>query len=119
MEKHITVLGWLYIIFGILFIFGAIFMFTALAGIGLASGDDEALAVLAIIGTVFGSFLLVVSLPAIIGGVGLLKKQNWARILVLILAFLNLINIPIGTALGIYTIWALLNDESIKVFTAR
>ena len=118
MEKHITAIGWLYIIFNVLGIIGAIFIFTLLTSIGIASGEEDAMTILAIVGTAIGFFLLIVSLPGIIGGVGLLKKQNWARILVLVLGFLNLLNIPFGTALGIYTIWALLNDETINMFTA-
>ena len=35
------------------------------------------------------------------GGIYLLKYRPWARILLLVLGFLNLIEIPFGTALGI------------------
>ena len=52
-----------------------------------------------------------------IGGIYLLKHRPWARILVLVLGFINLIEIPIGTALGIYTLWVLFKDETIKLFT--
>ena len=66
------------------------------------------------------AFIVVaVSIPGIIGGIGLLNHYPWARILVLILGILKLINIPIGTALGIYTIWVLLNDETEKLFAPK
>ena len=119
MEKHVNLVAWLNIAYDALGVIGAIFIFTLLTGIGVATGDEEAITVLAIVGISLGFFLLTVSLPGIIGGIGVLKRQNWARILLLIIGFLNLIVIPIGTALGIYTIWALLNDESIKLFTVR
>jgi hypothetical protein len=46
-------------------------------------------------------------------GWGLLHREPWARTLTLILAFLMLfINIPVGTAAGIYTLWVLLPAES-------
>lgn len=119
MEKHITVLGILYIVFSALGIIGAIILFTVLAGVGMVSHDESALTVLTIIGTVAAAFLIVISLPGIVGGIGLLKWQPWARVLVLILGFLNLINIPFGTILGAYTIWALMNNETIAVFDAK
>ena len=46
-----------------------------------------------------------------------IKHRPWARILVLVLEFINLIEIPIGTALGIYTIWVLFKDETVQIFT--
>jgi hypothetical protein len=46
-------------------------------------------------------------------GWGLLHCEPWARILALVLAFLVLfINIPVGTAVGVYTMWVLLPGES-------
>ena len=38
-------------------------------------------------------------------------RQRWPRIPALILAGLNLLSIPFGTALGIYTFWVLLPSE--------
>ena len=45
-------------------------------------------------------------------GAGLLMRLRWARIGALILGGLSLRSIPFGTALGIYTFWALLPDEN-------
>ncbi len=54
-----------------------------------------------LIGLVFSSGL------AIFVGVGLLKRQPWARVVAIIAAVLALIKFPIGTALGIYALWVL------------
>jgi hypothetical protein len=43
---------------------------------------------------------------------GLFERESWARMLGLVLGFLALVRIPFGTALGIYTLWALLPEES-------
>jgi len=43
---------------------------------------------------------------------GLWERQPWARILGLILGFLALLRFPLGTALGVYTLWVLLPEES-------
>ena len=41
-------------------------------------------------------------------GWGLLERQPWARIFGLVVGFLLLLRFPLGTALGIYTLWVLL-----------
>jgi len=38
--------------------------------------------------------------------------KSWARIVAIIVGCLNLLHVPFGTALGVYTLWVLLNDES-------
>ena len=119
MEKHITILGVLYIVCSALGILVAMVVFVAVAGGGLISGDHEVMAITAGIGTVIALFLVILSVPGIIGGIGLLNRKEWARILVLVLGFLQLLNIPIGTALGIYTIWALMNRDMLPLFTGH
>jgi len=55
----------------------------------------------------------------LIGGIGLLKKKPWARILVLIVGCVRLFVFPIGTALGVYSIWVLTKDETISLLSAK
>jgi hypothetical protein len=45
-----------------------------------------------------------------------MKKKEWGRITMLVISFFNLIHIPLGTVLGVYSIWVLLNDETIRLF---
>jgi len=87
---------------------GVLVFFPAL---GAVAGDAEANVVLSIIGGVVGTILIVVSIPGIIGGIGLLRRHSWARIVALIIGAADLFDIPIGTALGIYTFWVLMRDE--------
>jgi hypothetical protein len=63
-----------------------------------------------------GILIGVLSILGIIGGIGLFTKSKWARILVLILSAIDLLNFPIGTALGIYTIWVLVQPETVALF---
>jgi hypothetical protein len=118
-EKHVTVVGVLRIGFGILGILAAMFVFAAVVGGGLISGDQTAIRITGAVGSIVAFFLLIMSVPGIIGGIGLLKWKPWARILVLILAVLDLVNIPIGTAVGIYTIWVLMQDETAQLFASE
>jgi hypothetical protein len=119
MEKHVTVVAALKIGFGVLGILFAAIVFVAVVGGGLYSGDSEVLAITGIIGSGVALFLLCLSVPQIIGGIGLLKWQPWARILVLILSIFDLLNFPFGTIVGIYTIWVLIQDETIQLFEHR
>jgi hypothetical protein len=59
-----------------------------------------------------GTVSLAYGILGIIAAWGLYERHEWARILVLIMAFLSLIHIPFGTALGIYTLWVLLPAQS-------
>lgn len=117
MEQHVTLVGALNIGLSAFAIIFGLLLFILLGGIGAASDDSEALVVLSIVGFVVFAVLLVISIPALIGGIGLLKHRNWARILLLIVSAVNLLNVPFGTALGAYSLWVLLQDETQKMFT--
>ncbi len=116
MKQHVTILGVIHIAFGALGLLGALIVFVSVTGGGLISQDPDAMKVTAIVGTSIAAFLTLISLPGIIAGFGLIKLKPWARILVLVLAVVNLLNIPFGTALGIYSFWALLNEETVAMF---
>jgi len=117
-EDHINILGWLYIGMSILGILAGLFVLVILVGVGFLVGDPEVIGILVFTGILVAALLVVLSVPGIIGGIGLLKKQPWARILVLVLGVLNLLNIPLGTLLGIYTIWVLMQEEAAEVFSS-
>ena len=118
MDTHIKVLGWLYIVLGVLGLLGAGVLILILVGSGLISGDRTAISVLLIVAAVVGGFLVLVSLPGVVAGAGLLGYRSWARILALILGILNLPGFPLGTILGVYTLYVLLDDETARQFTA-
>lgn len=61
-------------------------------------------------------FILLISLPGLAAGIGLLKFYGWARIIMLIVAFLDLPWFPLGTLLGGYTLWVLLSQEGQSYF---
>lgn len=116
MEKHVQILAVLYIAFGVLLLAIGIGLFVVIAGAGVISGDLEALAITGAVGTFIGIIFLILSVPSIIAGFGLLRYRPWARILALILGVLQIANVPFGTALGIYTLWVLINDRTQPLF---
>lgn len=119
MEKHVTAVGVIKIGMSIFYILIAILTFSLLVGIGFASGDEEALPILVTVGLAIFLFLLLISIPGLIGGIFLLKRRPWARILVIVLAVIDLFNVPLGTAIGIYSIWALVQEDTIKLFAKQ
>jgi len=63
--------------------------------------------------TVIGVLFLIKATAGMAAGWGLLQREPWARLLTIVLAFISMFtNIPIGTALGIYTLWVLLPAPS-------
>lgn len=116
MEKHVNVVAALQIGFSILGVIIATFIFFILKYIGDFVDDHEAEIVLSIVANAIMVTFIVLSIPGIIAGIGLFKKKEWARILTLILSVLDLVNFPIGTAVGIYSIWALSQTETVRLF---
>jgi hypothetical protein len=116
LDKHVTFVAVINIAFGFLGIFLAFFLFVVLIGAGIISQDPEAMKITSIVGIAIAFFLLMKSIPEVIGGFGLMKRKPWARILVLIIACLDLLIIPIGTLIGIYELWVLLSEETVKIF---
>lgn len=123
METHVKTLAVLHIVFGslgVLVALGLLLLFGGIAGLVGAtdtSGDAHiAIPVLGSIGAFLFFLLLVLSLPGIIAGVGLLQFQPWARILTIVLSVLDLIHVPFGTALGVYGLWVLLSQGTERLF---
>jgi hypothetical protein len=116
MEKHVTLVAAINIAFGFLGIFIGVVLLILLVGAGIISQDPEALKITTIVGVSLACFLILTSIPEIIGGFGLLKRKTWARVLVLVIAVIDLMFIPIGTLIGVYALWVLLQEDTAKLF---
>jgi hypothetical protein len=116
MEKHIRILGWLFIVLNALFIVGAVVVAGAIALGGEIALQEELEYLPDIAATVVGIGLAVIAIPGIIVGVGLLAHKQWARIIALVLAAIQLFNVPIGTILAVYAFWVLLHPETVEAF---
>ena len=125
MREHIKVLGILNIIMGsltalvglvALLAMGSIagFLTATLASAGDSDFHDHVVAapIIATIGLAVGIFFIALGLPAILGGWGLLHYRPWSRILMIVVSAFHLFHIPLGTALGAYGLWVLLQTES-------
>jgi len=120
MKKHVTVVAALHIGFGILGLIAALAVFFALHfARGFVNGDDVGRMVLGFLSISIPLLVGFLSTLGLIGGIGLLSYQAWARYLVIVVAALGCLNIPIGTLKGVYSLWVLLQDETIKLFQPR
>lgn len=117
MEKHVNLLGILWIALGALTFFGGIVAFFVLFGISfIPDMGYEAPVILRTVGAGVAIFLFMLSIPKIIAGIGLMRRKEWGRILTLIVAFLSILSFPLGTALAIYSFVILIKDEAIQLF---
>ena len=100
----------------VLFVFGGIAGIVGAANPGNPEAWHVAMPVLGLVGLVISVCVLLLSLPGIIAGFGLLRFRPWARILTIVLSALHLPGVPIGTAIGIYGLWVLLQAETERMF---
>ena len=112
MERHVKLLGIIFVVWGILSILFGMTIFLIFFATGVISGDEEALAIILFIGTMIAAFSCITGIGEIIAGWGLLERKRWSRILAMIMGVINIIDLPFGTALGIYALWVLLKAES-------
>jgi len=115
MQKHLTAVAVLFIVTGVFSLLGAGIVFLTVVGGGLASGDTHAMSLGLAIGTAVSSLLIAISVPSLVAGVGLLRQAPWSRIAALIAAGLNLLNMPAGTIVGLYALWVLVQDDSVRI----
>jgi len=94
-------------------------VFLLLTGIGVATGEREAMTIVGTVGTAVGLLLIVLGIPGLVAGAGLLARKSWARILALVVGILGLANIPVGTVIGIYAIWVLMQDAATEYFAPQ
>jgi hypothetical protein len=116
LDRHRHVLGILYVVFSGLLALAALGLFAMLALGSLYADEAEERAGLLGVGGVMALVLLVLALPGFIGGIGMLRRRAWSKVLTLILAVLNLASFPVGTALGIYTLWFWLQPNARRLF---
>lgn len=120
MKKHVTVVGAIHIGFGFLGLIAAVALFFifnfARSQVG---GDETAEMVLRFLSISLPLLVGFLSTLGLIGGIGLFTYMPWARYLVIVVAALGCLNIPIGTLKGVYSLWVLMQDETVKLFQKK
>jgi hypothetical protein len=123
MRTHVKVLGVVYLAVGACMLLLALFLALTMGSVtgivgATAEPQDAAIAIpiLGIAGMALVVMFGVFSLPSLITGYGLLYFKSWARIVGIVLSAVSLINFPLGTAVGVYGLWVLLNKETERLF---
>ena len=116
-QEHVRLLGILWLAISAFNTVGGIILYvlanTLFAHIKELGAPDAAASFLRPLLSVVAILLLAKAALGFFAGWGLLHRERSARIIVLVLAFVSMFtNIPFGTALGIYTMWVLLPQDS-------
>jgi hypothetical protein len=134
-DLHTGILGWLVIahaaltgLIGLIVIAGGAFAKKLLTDnpVLLQNADPKDVpppeVILSIIGPasfLIGMIFLLIALPSIAAGVGLLRYRSWGRVLTLVLSFLRLLEFPFGTATAFYSFWVLLSEGGKRHYGER
>ena len=104
-DQHKKILGTLYVVFSSLNIVMVLLgVLIASAVIPLHIDDFEVLLAVKIVKYAVITLTLVLTTPALIAGIGLLYKKEWALTLAFIIGIIGILGFPIWTFIGIYTI---------------
>lgn len=120
MRHHIDVLGLLHLVWGVFGVLAGVSLAILAAGtraamIVGAANSSAARAGVWVLG-MSAVVLLISGAACFVIGRGLRRHQPRARLAATVLAIPNLIVIPFGTALSVYTFWVLLNNDTRAVF---
>ena len=125
MATHVKLVGTLHMVFGALGILASLCILLFYGGlaslIGFTEHSDDKFIAIPVLGVIFGIgavLVFVLSLPGLVGGIGLLLGQNWGRIVLIIVSCMELLKFPFGTALGVYSLWVLTNKDAERMLTA-
>ena len=121
-QEHVRLLAILWMAYSALTVVGGIVLIvisnTLFGRFSQAGPSPEVTSWLRPFLTVIGSLILAKAAASLIAGLGLLQREPWGRTLTLVVGFISLFNIPIGTALGVYTLWVLLPAQSEEEYRA-
>jgi hypothetical protein len=106
-NKHLNILGSLYVALGLSGLVASPFVLASMIGGGLVTGEWTQMLFVPALGVAITLLILTFTLPTLIGGVALLRGKPWAKRFELFVAALNLVYFPIGTPVGAYALWVL------------
>lgn len=127
-ERHVQTLGILWCVYGayraIAAIIAGLFLMGMSSGVFMNHWGNPSMFPfgrqpwMAGLGSFVAVFLIFSSALAFATGFALITRKRWGRTLAIVVGALSLIKIPIGTALGIYTLWALAPAASAMEYDA-
>ena len=64
-------------------------------------------------------FYLIFTLPSVVAGYALLKRKSWARLASIIAGVVSAMNVPVGTAACVYSLWFFLGDNWKEIYQEK
>ena len=132
LHTHVPIAGWLLIAHSMLGVIAGLFVFALimsgswfLTELNPVVNDPEGTRIFTILTTIntftailIGGLVIGLALPALVAGIGVLARKSWGRILGIIVSVFALMSFPIGTLIGIYAIFVLIQDEATNYFAS-
>ena len=109
---HLRVLAILWIALGVLRVIPGIFLLSFSHWQFPSEVPAEAEGFLHPLLSGIGWVMLLGAAACFVAGWGLLERLAWARLFTIIVGAISLVEVPFGTALGIYSLWVLLPESS-------
>jgi hypothetical protein len=113
MARHLSVLGVLWIILSALRAIPGLFMLVLghmrFPFMFMPIPGNVRMFIAPFLGAI-GLLISAFAIAGVIAGWGLMARAPWARTLAIVLGCIGLIHFPLGTALGIYTLWVLIPE---------
>jgi hypothetical protein len=124
MSSHVDLVGVLFVIWGLLT--ALVGLSTLALGIAAASlitsaghgggGGQFAAGLTAAAFTGLAIIAMLWGAAHVSVGLSVRRRKGWARLLALTFGSVDLLLLPYGTALGVYALWVLLNEEGKTLF---
>lgn len=118
-KGHATLVAGLHIGYGVLKIIGALIVLLVMrfAWGFIPEEDDIAREVLSTLFSILPSVIVFFGILDLLAGISLFSYKQWSRVFVIVVSALNCLNIPIGTAIGVYSIYVMMKPEVQELFT--
>ena len=120
-EEHNKTLATLHFVYGAMHALTllGLLLLVVVVDVAMPAADAISSSWIVVAVVVFVVLLFAVGVLPLIVGYGLTKRKSWAKPLALVLAIVSLINIPIGTALGIYSFKFLRSEGGVRLYGGR
>ena len=115
MDRHVRTLGILNMVYGIVGAVAAIVIlirFGGFTGVYAAFNED----IVGLIAVILIAFQLLIAAPCVLAGFYVRLLQDWARVMLIIVSAINVLNVPFGTVIGAYGLWTLMTPETDPLF---
>jgi hypothetical protein len=116
MNTHVKLVAIFHIVLGALSLVAAMIIFAVfgtMGGVVAWHGQTAAAGVVGFVALCIGGLIALHGVPGIIGGWALLTRKSWARVMMIVLGVLDLLHFPLGTVLGVYTLWVMFRSDLI------